>query len=375
MAFAAQTNRDKKLNGSKAPWFAVWKDTDGKKHWLKVGKKADALEIARERERQAKRQSAGLIVDKPWKDFRGEYDKMILPLMRSSRSRESTTQALDLFEKLAKPCLVQGITTKTLQKFASSRASQPGKKSGDKVAAATIQKELRTIRAALAYAHQWQYLAVVPMMPRVEGFESEKRFVTPEHFGAMLEQCKTAALPGNVGYPASDWWDALLSLLWVAPNRITAMLALRWDDFDLEAGFVVTPAQTNKQKRDHRACVPAVVVEKLRGIKRFGEMVFPWSYGESTLYRQFFKIQTAAGIKLHCNGNHEHTEACHMYGFHDFRRSFATFNDELPASLKQSQMGHSTYATTQRYEKFAKQQATFAERLHLPEALQRKASG
>lgn len=370
MACAIQNSRDKKTLGAKAPWYAVYRGIDGKNHFQKVGSKKDALEIAREKERNALRQGAGLLLDVKWPAFRKEYEDTILPTMRSVRSRKSATEALDSFEELVAPCLVRGITDKDLQRYAGKRALMPGHKPGSKVAAATILKELRTVRAALSYAHQWHYLPVVPMLPKVDGFESDKRFVTVEHFDAMLANVAAAGKPADTGYPPADWWDALLSLLWVAPNRIEAALSLRWEHVDLEGGVILTTARSTKQKRDHRACIPPVVADKLRRIKRFSPIVFPWSYGESTLYRHFWRIQAAAGIHLTCTGEHGHTDACHFYGFHDFRRSFATLNDELPTSMKQGQMGHSSYATTQRYEKFAKSRVNFASKIYLSPSMQ-----
>lgn len=371
MAYAIQNSREKAEQGSKAPWYARWKDVDGKVHSLKVGKRADAMEIAKEKERNALRQGAGLLLDVKWADFRAEYEKTILPTMRSERSRESSIQALDKFEELASPCLVRGITSKDLQRYAGKRAVMQGHKPGSKMAAATILKELRTVRAALSYAHQWQYLPVVPDLPSVDGFESDKRFVTVEHFDAMLANLSAAKRPTDVGCSTAEWWDALLSLLWVAPNRIQAMLSLRWENVDLDGGTILTTARSTKQKRDHRACLPQVVADKLRLIRRFEPRLFAWNYGESTLYRQFFKIQKAAGIKLVCTGEHECTDSCQYYGFHDFRRSFATLNEDLPASMKQGQMGHSSYATTQRYEQFAKSRQNFAGKIYLPPSMQK----
>ena len=43
---------------------------------------------------------------------------------------------------------------------------------------------------------------------------------------------------------------------------------------------------------------------------------------------QLATIQAAAGVKLVCGKAHEHTDACSRYGFHDFRRTFATMNAE-----------------------------------------------
>ena len=61
------------------------------------------------------------------------------------------------------------------------------------------------------------------------------------------------------------------------------------------------------------------------------------------------------GIHLHCEEDHKHTDACHVYGFHDFKRAFATNNASTlsPAQL-QRLMKHSDFSTTQRYINYAK---------------------
>ena len=201
------------------------------------------------------------------------------------------------------------------------------------------------------------------------------QLVLRSQISLMFANVAAAGKPADTGYPAEWWRDALLSLLWVVPNRIEAALSLRWEHMDLDSRIILTTARSTKQKRDHRACLPPVVAEKLRRIKQFSPMVFPWRYGESTLYRHFFKIETAAGIKLTCTGEHDHTEACHFYGFHGYRRSFATLNDELPASMKQGQMGHSSYAMTQRYERYADSRANFASKIYLPPSMTKAAAG
>ncbi len=42
--------------------------------------------------------------------------------------------------------------------------------------------------------------------------------------------------------------------------------------------------------------------------------------------------------------------------------------------MKQSQMGHSSYATTQRYEKYADSRANFAAKIYLPPSMQAAAA-
>ena len=51
-------------------------------------------------------------------------------------------------------------------------------------------------------------------------------------------------------------------------------------------------------------------------------------------------------IDLPCREKHEHTDACHLYGFHDFRRAFATRTPCGWSDALQSLMRHKSYLTT-----------------------------
>ena len=74
-----------------------------------------------------------------------------------------------------------------------------------------------------------------------------------------------------------------------------------------------------------------------------------------TLYVPFTELQTLAGIDLHCEEDHQHTKACHVYGFHDFKRAFATNNaSTLSSAQLQRLMKHSEFSTTQGYIDYAK---------------------
>jgi integrase len=110
--------------------------------------------------------------------------------------------------------------------------------------------------------------------------------------------------------------------------RINELLSLRREDLDLENGTAITRWQDNKGKRDERVKLHPVVVEHLRRLPGFDPCVFPWKANSRALYVQFAAIQGTAGIKLPCRGNHEHTDFCHVYGFHDLRRAFASMNAE-----------------------------------------------
>ena len=104
-------------------------------------------------------------------------------------------------------------------------------------------------------------------------------------------------------------------------------------------------------------------------------MVFPWNHNRRTLYTAFARVQEAAGVHLPCGRPHKHTRYCHVYGFHDLRRAFATMNaDKLTPDALQALMRHKSYQTTQKYINMARQMDAAVARLHVPEVL-RKARG
>ena len=132
----------------------------------------------------------------------------------------------------------------------------------------------------------------------------------------------------------------------------------------------ITRHADNKGKRDDVMRLHTVVLEHLRGIASFEPVVFPWYHSREGLWTHFGKIQRAAGIHLPCHEKHVHTPSCHVYGFHDLRRAFATVNAEtLSADALQSLMRHKSYTTTQRYINMARQLDRAVETLHVPDVL------
>jgi integrase len=152
--------------------------------------------------------------------------------------------------------------------------------------------------------------------------------------------------------------------------RISDMLALHRDDLDLQTGHAITRADDNKGNRDDRVKLHPVIIDHLKKLASFEPMVFPWPHDRRTLDEEFHRIQRSAGINLRCAGRHEHTPACHVYGFHDLRRAFATVNAPwLTADSLQGLMRHKSYLTTQVYINLAKHLDDAVDKLHVPEFL------
>ncbi|NQU26168.1 MAG: site-specific integrase [Candidatus Nealsonbacteria bacterium] len=150
-------------------------------------------------------------------------------------------------------------------------------------------------------------------------------------------------------------------------------LALRWDDVSVDKGTALTRHADNKGKRDDQIPLHPIVVEHLCKIVDLDPLVFYWPHHRRTLWEDYHRIQEAAGIHLPCREKHEHTPACHVYGFHDLRRAFATVNAEtLSADALQRLMRHKSYSTTQRYISMADQVNRAVDNLYVPEILRRR---
>lgn len=80
-------------------------------------------------------------------------------------------------------------------------------------------------------------------------------------------------------------------------------------------------------------------------------------------------IQQAAGIHLECPDRKDHdcTPACHVYGFHDERRAFATYNaPRMSATELQRLMQHTSFEITQKYIKYSEEMQAAAANVYVP---------
>ncbi len=79
------------------------------------------------------------------------------------------------------------------------------------------------------------------------------------------------------------------------------------------------------------------MIEHLRRVEHFRDEVFTWDADLKALYAEWHRLQEFAGVAS-------------AHGFHDLRRSFASWNvDRMSGESLQRLMRHKTYATTQLY--------------------------
>ena len=307
-----------------------------------------------------------------WTEFVEQFERDVLPGLEPT-TRRAYLEALKTFARHTGVTRVESIDNRMIDAFVARRRNDPGKKAGATVSPATVAKDLRLLKAALGRAVDWGYLATLPKFRSVRQAEKIPRYVTDVDFGVLYTKaCPLARHPAKPGqtYKAEDWWKALIVAAFMTGLRIKELMALRLEDIDFERGTVITRAGDNKGKRDAMLPLHPVVVEHLRRLGTANDCPLAWPLHERTLWAEWGRIQKAAGIHLPCSARHEHTAACHVYGFHDFRRAFATHNaPNLTPEALQKLMQHRSFKTTLGYINLANQVNQAAASYVVPEVL------
>jgi integrase len=363
----------KKVGAERASWYVGWIDPEGKKCCKSCGPGPEGVRNAEKLKRKVEAElltgTYRSAAKTTWDDFRAEYAERILAGL-AVKTRDEALVSLGHFKRVIRPVRVAALRTSHLDQFIAARRKEPGKKQGSLLSPASINKDLRHIKAALRVAAEWGYLPAVPKFRMEKVVKTLPTYVTGEHFAAIYKACETARMPEGLPHPPADWWRGLMVMGFMTGWRISDMLGLRREDLDLEGGYAVTRGADNKGKRDERVKLHPVVVEHLRRLSGFGLCVFTWNHDRRTLQNIFAEVQEAAGVHLPCSEEHKHTRFCHVYGFHDLRRAFATMNaDKLSPDALQALMRHKSYQTTQVYINYARQMDAAVAGLHVPEIL------
>lgn len=360
----------RRLGDGGAPWQVGFIDLEGKRRKRTAGPgdegRRKAERMAAKIEDKIETGQLEIQTKKTWKDFRSEYESRVLSGM-SLGTQAQTKSAMDSFQKLIKPGRMIRVNTAMIDEFISKLRREPGKRAGERMSVATINKKLRTLKAVLAVAEEYRYLRRMPKFRFEKEVKKLPRYITEEHFLAVYNACDSAKRPELPNTLPADWWRAFVVFAYMTGWRVNEILSMESADCDLEKGYAITRGDENKGRRDEKIPLHAMVIEHLEKLNHFAAFTFPWPHNLKTLYVEFKAIQEAAGIHLPCRKKHEHTPSCHYYGFHDFRRAFATLNAaNLTPDALQQLMRHQSYQTTQVYINMAKQMDEVVNKLHAP---------
>ena len=206
---------------------------------------------------------------------------------------------------------------------------------------ANANKVRRHLLAILRAAKADGRIAEVPPLKRLKEPRRIPQAWTIEQVGRIL--AVTRDLPGQVGkIRASVWWSALVLVLYDTGLRIGAAMQLRWDWLDADSGYVIVPAEAQKQNADQVLSISGDTLRALDRLPARRELILPWPYDPRrrewrTLRRRLKKILAAAGLPT---GRRDL--------FHKFRRTNASYI-KAGGGNPTDQLGHSSPLVTRAY--------------------------
>lgn len=205
-------------------------------------------------------------------------------------------------------------------------------------AAATANKERSQLLALWRFACRQGLVAHWPdVMPEREPIREPEAWFAPQ-FNRLLVQAEKERRP-IAGIPGGLWWVALLRLVYSTGERIGAVMQLRWEHVDLDAGWVLVPAELRKGKTaDKRTKLTPKCLAALRAIaKPRRKEVFPWPFHRATLWNRFTAMLRKAGLP---HGRRDK--------WHRIRRTTASYY-EREGGNSTDLLGHSSRAVTLKY--------------------------
>lgn len=286
-------------------WWMGWLDEHTKKrNRVSTGArlKKVAERIAAEKERQLLLDPWGLNLKRlepvRWSDLQIEF------LSHSATNNRPQTAyaykvSLDHFDRLYGSRFTHEINISVLQDFVQHRRKQKTK--GKPISVATINKDLRAIRATLNFAVDRGYLSVAPKFKSIMLRQDliAPIVIAPEHRRSVYTTLEDPKLELKVK-PAA-WWRILFKIIEELGVRRGEAMSLTWDDVDFDAGVVTVHAGGSKGRRYRPLPLSPELLKILAAWKTESasgeDHILPWSH---TTYRQLYTdwhlIIAAAGI-------------------------------------------------------------------------------
>lgn len=263
-------------------------------------------------------------------DFFENIYRPLRLLNRSKRTDQLFRYTIRLFgQTLGRPATLEDLTDIAVARHLQRLLQENRKPAG-------VNKERRQLVALWNLAAKKRLVDQFPVLPTVHEPEQLPKAWTTEELWRLRMSCNMQ--PGiYCGIPARLWWVALHHILFSTGERIAAVLQLRWRD--ITGNVVVFPAEARKGSK--RASVATLTQASLMALEEIRqpvrELVFPWPYTSSYIYRTYGEILQRAELETDSRSK-----------FHRMRRSHATHLKAAGGDPTAS-LGHSSPVTTQRY--------------------------
>ena len=247
---------------------------------------------------------------------------------------------MNAFTKVAKPKHLGNVTANFIEDFVNARLKEG-------VAVATVNKELRHLKAALRWAQRRKILREAPDFAGLFVKDDLKKpvIIPEEDFVAIVQALKKPELV-LVNRPA-EWWRTFLYVAFYMGLRRGEALRLTWNSISFERLEARVLAQTSKGRKERVIPITAELAGVLKGWREVqgrtapSDEVLPWPYDSyRPLYGDWHAIQNAAGIP---DGQHYVPKNC--------RSACASALIAAGSSTVavKDLLGHATVVTTENY--------------------------
>lgn len=310
-------------------WKERWRSTR-----TKVKKEAERQRRELERELDAGRVAESELT---WPSFVDSF-------LATNAGRKAPA-TLDLYERTLKiftvtvePTLLADVSVRLLEDFVQKRITE-------NVRPATINRDLRHVRAALRWAARREHIPSAPDFKGLFVRENQKKpVIVPEtDFKLLLKALNSTELVLKNRPPS--WWVVFLYISYYLGLRRGETIALTWGDINLDNEEVRVQAPTSKSRRERVLPMPPGLNLILLRWKSSSSKVapsdgvLPWPFNT---YRQMYEdwslILKASGVEQD-------------YDLKDFRSSCASLliANDVPTVVVRDFLGHATVATTENY--------------------------
>ncbi|WP_430451928.1 tyrosine-type recombinase/integrase [Rhodopirellula europaea] len=236
-------------------WWMAWRDEHTKKQIrrsTKAREKSVAKQIARDMERKLLLDPYGLTAKTPkpirWCDLRDEF---VEHSRLSNRPATADAYALSLkhFDEVVGSRHVHEVDVAMLQNFVQVRRKKTTK--GEPISVATVNKDLRAVRAALNFARERGYIESCPSFKSVTLREDRPSpvVISRKDRDKIYAALETDNLELKIR--PKEWWFVMLVIIEALGVRRKEALAIRWRDINFDRDEVTIEAASSKGRR-HR---------------------------------------------------------------------------------------------------------------------------
>jgi integrase/recombinase XerD len=203
------------------------------------------------------------------------------------------------------------------------------------VSGATVSIDVRTLKAAMQLAVEWEYLTENPF----------KKFKTPHQVRKTVKFISHTELEGLLSVVKEDYLRRLFMFAVLTCMRRNEIIYLKWEDVDLERKLIyVHPAGDHRTKFNKERSIPVTpqTGDLLNSIDRSSPYIFVNEKGKRLLEDFVTKKFKAYCREIGLD------ESIH---FHSLRKTGATWaaaNGATPLALREL-LGHSSIKTTEIY--------------------------